>query len=660
MPGFGLNMLTGENPYPGKLEFAGGVVNKWNTTMPGGNGSPGGAVDTRIYTSDNSIVGPAIDHKHKAVYFLATSGSKLALKRYNWEGAGTLTTVRETPKAEDFPAKGGATDPLFALAVDEVNERVYWFVKPGASGKDSDGVDYSSTYYTLFSLSVKQGDDSTKFRMEAAFEYVIGGNLGGSGRLKVDCLGNVFLNYFYDTYDSAAHTGTEQRIVKFVWNGATSRITVPAAGTLVKSTDTSPDYDVPLPWSEISPGGEGVPSGRCEAVGGDCHVHAFTVDITGELHYVYKAANGDGSRAKPRINQIRRRGLTGADDVVVYSNVYYEYEYLGQTIHALEVDLVHRMYYVTACFQNCMSLEIIKLPMGVKGGSSFLDENKFGCLWGHSTLCRFQGMGEEVVFGGKEAIDQSYSRTIGVKNLAANFANGHMWRGGFKRNGIAVTPAHTARQLVGGALCAKPEGCVADKTTPGTCKAELPTSALSDTRKLYFTHDQGDLTARKWRLNEVSGAAQPKNCGSGSFWNGPDKGTTTQCYPDPSDGTNSFTTKTIAYGGFFFGRSIVGPAIDPNTKWMYFIWCSAWRGSAFGQCNGYTLSRYCYETNDKCLHGETQDVYSAPRQLFPAPYPSAHYEGSFTMTIDPHPDRLRVYWYAAHQNVMISLNTVAD
>ena len=343
---------------------------------------------------------------------------------------------------------------------------------------------------------------------------------------------------------------------------------------------------------------------------------------------------------------------------------------------------------MTACLQNCASLEVLKLPMGADTFPSD-DENLIGCLWGHSTLCRFQGMGEEVVLGGKAAVDQSYSRAIGVINLSANWANGLMFRGSFRWPKIAVTPAKAAR-VDAGTDCAKAEGacnigdhrvhaqtlffllhfphvrsqsltssssiylhfsgCVEDSAAEGTCNAELDAGQLSKTRKLYFPHDQGDMTARMWRLNEVSGAAQPKNCGSGSFWNHPaGPGVTTQCYQDPSKGDNTFTTKTIAYAGYFFGRSIVGPAIDMNAKWLYFIWCSGWRGSLSNQCNEYTLSRYGYD--DASDHaGQTQHVYTAPRQLFPAPYPSAHYEGSFTMAVDPHPDRKRVYWYAAHQN----------
>ena len=96
--------------------MTGGVVDKWDTAA-GGNAA--GAVQTRIDSSDNSVVGPAIDHSHTSVYYFTTSASagKLALKRYNWR-TGEVGTVRETDFAS-FPGPTGGSDDLFQLAVEE-------------------------------------------------------------------------------------------------------------------------------------------------------------------------------------------------------------------------------------------------------------------------------------------------------------------------------------------------------------------------------------------------------------------------------------------------------------------------------------------------------------------------------------------------------------
>ena len=45
--------------------YSAGVVNKWNTT--------GGMLDRTLAESRDAIVGPAIDHAHKAVYFFTRS-----------------------------------------------------------------------------------------------------------------------------------------------------------------------------------------------------------------------------------------------------------------------------------------------------------------------------------------------------------------------------------------------------------------------------------------------------------------------------------------------------------------------------------------------------------------------------------------------------------
>ena len=244
---------------------------------------------------------------------------------------------------EAFPAVAGG-DPLWHLAVDEAHERAYWFVNPGGGGVDGDGTAYDDKHYTLFSTSVATDADSSAFRVEARFEDVRGGNLGGS--LKVDCSGNVYLHYYYASWENypskVVYRRTEQRIVKFEWDGNDGKLRTGALpGNELKTNNK--DYDV-ISWSEISPGDKS-PSGICKAVGGDCDVHAFSVDIPGEIHYIYKQANGVGSRANPSIQQIRRRDLASGSDRVVYDRVYYEYEYLGQKLHALEMDLAHRRYY---------------------------------------------------------------------------------------------------------------------------------------------------------------------------------------------------------------------------------------------------------------------------------------------------------------------------